>query len=164
MKVPAALRRGFASTPARTLFGLALTLLTLYLAFRRVDIGEVWEVLAQAEGAFVVLALGSGLLNHLAKTLRWQVLLGEQRRSVSLWTLFSVLLMGQALNTLLPLRAGEVVRVYMVGGRGPGRSFTAGTIVLEKVLDMLSYTLLFFCSFSRFPSPPGRARPPIPSW
>lgn len=146
MKSFNSLRGLFGRARVRLGLGLALTLVTLYLALREVNLAEVWAALVRADGGRVGLAVGVVALNNIVKALRWQVLMGAQRRLVSFPTLLRAHLMGQALNILVPLRVGEVVRVYVVGGAGPGRSFTAGTVVLEKVVDLVCYTLLFFCS------------------
>ena len=57
--------------------------------------------------------------------------------------LLKALLVGQMLNTIYPMRIGDFSRAYVIGGIGPGRVFTMGTILLEKLLDMFSYSLLF---------------------
>jgi hypothetical protein len=57
------------------------------------------------------------------------------------------------LNLLLPVRAGDISRAVMVGGMGPGRVYTFGTVVLEKVIDMLCYALLFVIAVLAIPLP-----------
>ena len=48
-----------------------------------------------------------------------------------------ILLAGQMLNTVFPARLGDLTRAYVLGGKGPGRSFVLGTVVLEKILDSI---------------------------
>jgi len=57
------------------------------------------------------------------------------------------------LNTLLPARLGEVQRAYTIGGLGPGRTYTLGTVALEKILDLLAYAGLFLCLLLLIPLP-----------
>lgn len=80
--------------------------------------------------------------------MRWQLLmkgrLGEGRTKVGLFYVLQVLLVGLMLNTLFPLRAGDVTRAYIMGGEGRGRGFTIGTVVLEKVLDLIMLSITFF--------------------
>ena len=51
-------------------------------------------------------------------------------------------MIGYMGNNLLPLRAGEVVRVYVVSRHGPRFWTTVATIVVERVLDGLALGLI----------------------
>ena len=73
--------------------------------------------------------------------------------------MLSVLLIGQTLNTILPVRIGELSRAYILGGLGPGKLFILGTIVLEKTLDMLCYVLLFLLVLILMPLPAWVSQP-----
>jgi uncharacterized protein (TIRG00374 family) len=64
-----------------------------------------------------------------------------------------VILASQALNTLYPARVGDLSRVYVGGEKAPGRVFVLGTVVLEKLFDMLSYLVLFLILFLLIPLP-----------
>jgi hypothetical protein len=46
------------------------------------------------------------------------------------------------LNAVVPIRLGEVQRIYVIGGPGSTHGFVLGTIVAEKFLDMLAYAVL----------------------
>jgi uncharacterized protein (TIRG00374 family) len=133
--------------------GVALSVLLLYVAVRNVDVHDVQIALSQANGVFIVLALGSVALNILAKALRWKILLGEAGRRIPFVRLLASLIVGQMLNLLLPARAGDISRVYVVGRSGPGPLFVVGTIVLEKLLDMIVYATLFVLLLLLIPLP-----------
>jgi uncharacterized protein (TIRG00374 family) len=146
----------------RIILSLLLAAIALYLILRDLDYQGVWATLLQANVGLVLLALASIATNVVGKTIRWKVLMGQAGEQVPLSRALSGLLIGQMVNTLLPMRAGDVTRAYVVGGLGPGRTFTLGTIVLEKVIDMLCYTALFFCSCSACQSRTGSASRPTP--
>jgi uncharacterized protein (TIRG00374 family) len=57
------------------------------------------------------------------------------------------------LNTISPARIGDLGRAYLAGGMGPGRAFTFGTVVIEKVLDMLCFTFLLCVLLLALPLP-----------
>ncbi len=63
------------------------------------------------------------------------------------------MLSGQLLNTVYPARVGDLSRAYVIGGKGPGRVFTLGTILLEKLLDTLAYGGLFLVMLFSLPLP-----------
>jgi glycosyltransferase 2 family protein len=135
--------------------GLAtvISAVTLILAVRNVTLNDFWTAIKTADTRFVALAFGSVAANNLAKTIRWKVLLGEPGRKVSLWIVFQAILVGQTLNTIYPARVGDLSRVYIVGDRGPGRMYTLGSIVLEKVLDTLFYASLVLWMLIAIPLP-----------
>jgi uncharacterized protein (TIRG00374 family) len=132
-----------ASPYFRFVVGFLLSGLTLYLALRNINYSEVRVAIANADSRFVVLALITVLVTNLAKAYRWRVLLGESGKPVPLFELLKSSMVGQMLNMIYPMRIGDLSRAYVIGGLGPGRIFTLGTIFLEKLLDMFFYSLLF---------------------
>ena len=53
------------------------------------------------------------------------------------------MMIGYMVNNVLPLRAGELVRVYVVARRWGGRFWTAtATLIVERVLDSLCIVLI----------------------
>jgi uncharacterized protein (TIRG00374 family) len=142
------------SSPAlRVGLGVAFSGLFLYVAVRNVDLRDVQVALAQANGAYIILALGSVAMNIAGKGLRWKILMGDAGRSIPFVRLLSSLIVGQMLNLLLPARAGDISRAYVIGRLGPGPMFVLGTIVLEKLLDMILYAMLFVLLLILIPLP-----------
>lgn len=133
--------------------GLILGGLALYLAVRDVELAEIGRALQQANPAWLVVALGSVAANTLGKAVRWKTLVGQPGRGISFWEYLVALLVGQMLNTVLPARLGELSRAYAIGGRGPGRTYVLGTVMVEKVLDMLAYAVLFLVLLILLPLP-----------
>jgi uncharacterized protein (TIRG00374 family) len=143
--------------------GTLVSLLALYLALRNVDFDQVGNALRAANYRLVVLALISVAFNQLARAYRWRVLLGAspsgklqpgvRRDRFSLFDLLLSLLSAQLLNTVYPARLGDLSRAYVIGSRGPGKVFTLGTIVLEKLLDTLAYGGIFLVMLLALPLP-----------
>jgi uncharacterized protein (TIRG00374 family) len=162
-KLKALFGRLWSSRTFRYGLGALVSLLSLYLALRNVDFGEVGSALQSADYRLVGLALASVALNQLARAFRWRVLLGpgsqatphlgDRRSGFSLFDLLVALLMAQLLNTVYPARLGDLSRAYLIGGRGQGKVFTLGTIVLEKLLDTLAYGALFLVMLLTLPLP-----------
>ncbi len=133
--------------------GILLTGLALYLVLRSVDLAQVGQVVRSASPGYVSLGLLSVAINLLAKGFRWKVLLGPAGDKVSLGRCLAVLVAGQTLNAFLPVRLGDLSRAWMVGGMGAGRSYTLGTVVLEKILDLIGYGLLILVLLVWIPLP-----------
>lgn len=143
-----------ASPLVRIGLGVAMSLLLLYLAVNNVDYSRVQLAFAEAQGGFVLLALLATALHLLVKAVRWQILVGRSGQHIALKSYLSVLLVGHMLNTLIPARVGDISRAYVLGGMGPGRAYTFGTIVIEKFLDMVAYALFVVLLVLVMPLPP----------
>jgi glycosyltransferase 2 family protein len=137
----------------RLAVGIGFSLLLLYLAFRNTTFKGVMAVIRQADLWWVALALFSVVATNLYKIFRWQVMIGAQGSVVKFRDLAMSNLSGQMLNTLLPVRVGDLSRAYVIGREGPGWPFVLGTIVLEKLFDLIWYVLLFLLLLILIPAP-----------
>ncbi len=143
----------------RVAVGAIVSVVFLALALRAVPVDQVWDLLAQANLMFVGLTLASIVVNTIAKALRWKVLLGADWRSISVWDMLGALLVGQMLNTFIPTRIGDLSRAYAIGQRGPGMAFVLGTVVVEKLLDMIAFGLIILGLLVFVPLPEWAAGP-----
>ena len=123
--------------------GLLISVFSFYLALRNVDLSQVWQAFAEARLSYIGMALISVGVNTIAKAIRWKVLVGPAGKDIKLPSYLMILLVGQTLNSLFPARAGDFSRAYVLGNRGPGKTYVFSTVVLEKILDSLTYVLLF---------------------
>jgi uncharacterized protein (TIRG00374 family) len=63
-------------------------------------------------------------------------------------------MLGFFMNNIIPLRLGEVIRAKVTGERlGISRSAALGTIVVERLLDMVTFVLFFFVIMIVLPFP-----------
>lgn len=138
---------------ARIAVGLLIAAVSLFLALRNVSYDELKASISGAHLLLVLSALGSVGLNNLGKGLRWKLLMEQEGRALSLRRSLTIILASQALNTIYPARVGDVSRVYAGGERGRGWGFTLGTVVLEKLFDVIAYVLLFIILFVLMPLP-----------
>ncbi len=127
----------------RTVLILLLTVGLLGFAFRNTDLGGVWAETRRADSGLLVLALAVTGLTYAARAWRWQSLLAPigPTRFINAFTATAI---GFAASFLLPARAGEVIRPYLLAKRenmNPSSAFA--TIVLERLLDLATVLLLF---------------------
>ncbi len=120
---------------------LAIALLALFL--RNTDLHQVWAEVRRARLELLVLALAITGLTYVLRALRWQYLLAPIGH-VSLRNALTTTVIGFAATALLPARAGEVLRPWLLA-RKENLSATAAfaTIILERVLDTVMVLLLF---------------------
>lgn len=107
----------------------------ILLLFSQVDLEEFFDHLRNADQTYI---LGMILLYPVAivvRAIRWQVLL---REPMSFWRAMHIQNIGFMLNTLLPLRLGEVARVLLMS-REPKQGAGAGlsALTLERLLDVI---------------------------
>jgi len=120
--------------------GLAVGLIAVFL--RNADLDRVWSSVTSARVDLILLSLGLTVVTFVIRAERWQYLLGPlgpTRFSV----VFRTTVIGFAASAVLPARAGEVIRPYLLARR-EGLSATAAfaTIVVERVLDLAAVLLL----------------------
>ena len=121
--------------------GLAVLLLWLFL--RNLDLAAVGEAIRSARVGWIVVATVAGLIaTPPVRAWRWGLLLGGQPASY-LHRNASVAI-GFAASTLLPARAGEIVRPVALS-RMASLPFTPCllSVALERLIDLLSTVVLF---------------------
>ncbi len=121
---------------------LVLTVLFLYIAFRGTDPADIVASLENADYGWLLLYLVALIVSHLCRALRWRYMLYPIKPDIGLRNLFSAVMIGYMLNNVLP-RAGELGRPFAIGKLeqiSAGASF--GTIVVERIMDMISFLIL----------------------
>jgi hypothetical protein len=117
--------------------GLAISAGALAWAARDVHIGDVGDAIASANYLWFLPAIAALLASIYARAMRWEALF-HPLRGLRLASLFGALNVGYMLNSLLPLRAGEIGRSYVIGEVEKVNWVRAlGTIVVERLLDFL---------------------------
>ena len=127
----------------RTLVVLALAAGLLALFLHNVDLWRVLGDIARANPAWLALSLLTMIVNLAIRSYRWQYLL-EPLGSASFGNAFRATAVGFAASSLLPARAGEVIRPYFLS-RHEGMSATGAfaTVIIERLLDTVTVLILF---------------------
>jgi glycosyltransferase 2 family protein len=127
----------------RAVLVLLLTAGLLAYFLRNAHIAGVWTETRSAEPGLLVLAVGVTGLTYMLRAYRWQYLLAPIGRT-RYWVAFETTVIGFAASFLLPARAGEVLRPYLLARREQLPATAAfATIILERVLDLVTVLLLF---------------------
>jgi uncharacterized protein (TIRG00374 family) len=126
----------------RTLLIIACTVGLLALFLRQADLGLVAGEIRRASWLELSLGLAFTALLYVFRAARWRVMLlpvGYARYS----TAFRTTVIGFAANALLPARAGEFLRPYLLARReGLRATATFATVILERLLDVGTVLLL----------------------
>lgn len=118
--------------------GLVVSVGALFLAFRGLRWAEVGEAMASANYGLLALALSLMLVSLYLRARRWAVLF-YPHTGMRFVNLLGAMNIGYALNNILPLRAGELVRAHLIGeAENVGTARALSTIVVERTLDTLT--------------------------
>lgn len=115
-------------------FGILLLLVLLSLTGFSEVLGAVFGADPVLVGVVAVVYLSSFVF----RTWRWRVLLRASGHSASRANVFRCIMAGWFFNSLIPARAGDVIRGYALKTtEGVPFGVGASTIVIERVMDML---------------------------
>jgi len=119
---------------------LSVGLLAVFLRGAHLDI--VWAEIKRANPWLIALSSSITLLTMVLRALRWQYLLAPIGKA-HFGAAFRTTTIGFAASAVLPARAGEVIRPYLLA-RQEGLSATAtfATIIIERVLDAVTCVFL----------------------
>ena len=115
------------------LVGVVISALALVIAFWGVKLERFFEALTGANYILLLPAAFVIILGLFARARSWQILL---RNRIGLRRTFYALNEGYLLNTVLPLRLGELARAYIVSQvMEAGASFVLATVLVERIID-----------------------------
>lgn len=133
--------------------GLAISLVCGYFAVRGVEWSAVWAAFVKVRFLALVPALGCLAVMLLLRAYRWRRFV-EPLQPVPFTPFLSATLIGFMANDVLPLRAGELIRVYALSRLTSVRMSTAlATLILERVWDTVGVSVLLVVLLLSFPIP-----------
>lgn len=113
-----------------------------YYAIGSQDTSSIWLEIRNANKKWILIAIVCGILSHLARALRWNLLLEPLGYSASVAASFHAVILGYLVNMALP-RVGEVTRPAVLS-RLENIPFNKlmGTVVIERIVDLLITILI----------------------
>lgn len=119
-----------------------LTIVFLWLAFRGTDFDGIYASIEGANYWWIGLMFVCLIASHLVRAWRWRYLLEPIKPGIGLRNLVSGVMIGYMMNNVLP-RAGELARPYAIGrSEDIPKSAAFGTIVVERLIDTISFLIL----------------------
>ena len=144
---------GFEKHKVRLGVGILISIFFLYLAFRKVNIVQMWQALGAANYWYLVPAVAIVFFSHFLRAFRWRYLLDPIRR-LDTSSLFSSLIIGYMANVFIPAHLGEILRAYVLSKKRqiPVAS-TLATIFIERIIDVFSLLALMLLAIFVHPFP-----------
>jgi len=140
---------------------LAVAAALLGLFLRNVDLWHALGEISRAQPSWLALSLATMFVNLAIRSRRWQYLL-EPLGPTSFGSAFRATAVGFAASTVLPARAGELIRPYFLA-RQDHMSATGAfaTIILERLLDVVTVLVLLASYVFFFGRDQGGANPVV---
>ena len=128
------------------LIGLAIAFGALYYTLRNVSLDELITSFKEVEMVYILPAFVLILLTYVIRAYRWQVLL-RPFKQIPVNDIYAPLMIG-FMGNILPARAGEFLRAYLVGKKhGITFAGSLSTIIVERLFDMVCLLILFVWVF-----------------
>ena len=128
------------------IIGIAIALGALYYTLRNVSLDELVASFKAIDPIYFLPALVITLLTYVVRAYRWQVLL-RPFKQIPVKDIYAPLIIG-FMGNILPARAGEFLRAYLIGTR-QGITFAGAisTIIVERLFDLICLLGLFVWVF-----------------
>ena len=129
-------------TILQTVLFLGMGIALFYWAVSKADIDQMTKDIREAKVSWIIVAAICGVLSHLARALRWNLLLEPLDYRASMTASFHAVMLGYLVNLAVP-RLGEVARPAALSKMEhlPFNKLV-GTVVVERVVDLIITVLL----------------------
>lgn len=116
---------------------LSIGIILLIYTFRGVELRDVVEHFYDVNYLYLFIFLLIVFLGAFVRALRWKFMIESFKPDVKIKNLFYSVVVGYGVNVILP-RFGEIARAMSIGSlEGISRVSSLGTIVIERVLDLI---------------------------
>lgn len=125
---------------------VAVTLVFSYIALSSINLSLAWRALRTSDGWWLTAALIPFGLGLVTRAFRWRSLFARGRRP-PVGAVGNAMLVGYLYNNIMPARAGEAARVVVLAQRSAAPpTEIVGTVVLERMYDVLAILVIFFAA------------------
>lgn len=134
------------------ILGLVVSLIATYFIVVQINVERFISAVIGADYQYLIPCIVFLLVGLFTRAIRWRVLLANQ---LPFNRAFSIMNVAYLVNGVLPLRIGEVARIYLttrVQKPIPAMQ-TASTIVIERLLDLLAVVVMMLLALTVAPVP-----------
>jgi glycosyltransferase 2 family protein len=139
----------------KTIPGLIISAFFLWYTFRGISFNQILALRA-AHPAWILGVLGFTFAGYTLRCVRWSQMMPRGQRSIRAHFLVCarVLMTSLAANNILPLRIGDIMRVFTYADDlNASPSIILSTVILEKLLDIFVLVLMFVSTVGRIATP-----------
>lgn len=140
------------------LIGVVVSAVFLWFALGGLKLNDVWGYMREANYLWLIPSVAVYFMAVWARTWRWDYML-RPLKHIPLSRLFPVVVIGYMGNNVYPLRAGEVLRSYVLRRREDvPMSASLATVIVERVFDGLVMLMFVFVALPFAPIPSDTIR------
>ena len=126
--------------------GIVISVCLIFLVVKQIDVDNIIQILRRTNVFWLVIALIFYWVEILLRILRWKRILISVDSTIRYSSINNSFCISAAANNIFPFRLGDILRAHLVGmQRNISRYSLMGTIVLEKLIDVVAVLLLTFC-------------------
>src|SRR3972149_9852740 len=119
-----------------------ITLGALYYTFKNITFSELLKALSTVNYISLLPAILIIILTYFFRAIRWKYLVAPLKNGVKVSDLFSPMMIG-FMGNLLPARAGEFIRAYLLGKKeNLSFSVSFATVFVERLFDLICLMLI----------------------
>lgn len=123
--------------------GIAVSFGLIFFVLRQVDLFNISQALGRTSMFWLLISLVFYWAEILIRILRWKQILTSVDSTIRCSSISNSFCIGAAANNIFPFRLGDILRAHLVGvQRNIPRYSLLGTIVLEKIIDVVAILLL----------------------
>ena len=142
----------------KTILSILLSAAGIYLGFRKFDSRAFIETLSQANLYYFCLSMAVMVLMVYLRAWRWRYLVMPLKK-IGMKHLFAATMICYFGNNVFPMRFGEILRSYSLGKMSDTSAVSIfGTVVLERILDLLVFIIIVIITALFFPQMPAWVR------
>jgi uncharacterized membrane protein YbhN (UPF0104 family) len=135
----------------KTIPGLLISAFFLWYTFRGISFAQI-RALRLVHPAWIVGVLAFTAIGYTLRCIRWTRMMRPTGARFAVCA--RVLMTSLAANNILPLRIGDVMRIFTYAGDlGTSPSVILSTVILEKLLDIFVLVLMFVSTVGSIATP-----------
>lgn len=135
----------------KSAIGISISILLIWLIFKGTNWSELLKAIQNINYFMIIAAMALMVSSVWIRAIRWRILISKVG-NVSTTDLYKVTMVGYMGNNILPLKMGELLRTYAISKKqNINFSGAFSSIVVERILDMISFILIISAVFSIFP-------------
>ena len=117
-----------------------VSILLLALLFSQIAIPDLVGVFREIQLSYILLGFFVYAVMNLFRNLRFQALIG---REINFWTLFSIVLVHNFYNNILPFRTGELSFFWLMKKKKIKFHKSLSLLMTARIMDLTSILLIF---------------------
>lgn len=134
----------------KSAIGISISILLIWLIFKGTNWSEFLKAIQNINYFIIIAAMALMVFSVWIRAIRWRILISKVG-NVSTTDLYKVTMVGYMGNNILPLKMGELLRAYAISKKqNINFSGAFSSIVVERILDMISFILIISAVFSIF--------------